>query len=225
MQTREQGQLKKKKQNVWQTLSKIDIQDYVEEKNGLRYLGWSYAWKLTVEKYPDATYHFKTWDGMDCLYYKDETASVACEMTIDGITREMWLAITDNRNNSIKNPASSDIANTKQRCLVKCLAMHGLGLHLWFKDGLPLPTDDEALEYKMQAESIIREFESASQVAALEAVAESHQPFLNDVKQNIPKLHKALGQSYAKISKQLLEGSIENGRQQKETNNDQTVSS
>ena len=70
----------------------------------------------------------------------------------------------------------------------------------------------------------MREFESASQVAALEAVAESHQPFLEDVKQNIPKLHKALGQSYAKISKQLLEGSIENGRQQKQ-NNDQTVSS
>ena len=210
MQTREQAQSKKKKMNVWETLSKINIDDYVEDKNGLRYLAWSYAWKLTVEKYPDAKYHFKTWDGVDCLYYKDETASVACEMTIDGITREMWLAVTDNRNNSIKNPASTYIANTKQRCLVKCLAMHGLGLHLWFRDGQQLPTDDESMEYKMQAESIMREFEGASQVAALEALAESHQPFLNDVKQNFPKLDKELRQTYAKISKQLLEGSIEN---------------
>ena len=34
---------------------------------------------------------------------------------------------------SIPNPTSRDISDAKARCLVKVLAMFGLGLHLWEK--------------------------------------------------------------------------------------------
>lgn len=68
----------------------------------------------------------------EVIYHKDETATVACKLTIrdthnefTGLTR---LAVTDNRNKAIVNPNSVDIHNTEQRARTKCIyEMTGLG--------------------------------------------------------------------------------------------------
>jgi hypothetical protein len=63
-----------------------------------------------------------------------------CVMTIqDGkeiAVRTMWLPVMDYRNKAIANPDAFAINTTRMRCLVKCLAMWGLGLSLYSKTEL-----------------------------------------------------------------------------------------
>ena len=106
------------------------------EEYKLAYYKWSSCWKKLMEKYPDATFKFREFerDGKvyDVMYYADTSASVHCTVTINGVERDMWLPVMDFRNQSIPNPSSKDINDTKMRCLVKCIAVgFGLGLDLF----------------------------------------------------------------------------------------------
>jgi len=41
------------KESVFETLSKIDVSDHVEQKMGLSYLSWAWAWQTVKDIYPD----------------------------------------------------------------------------------------------------------------------------------------------------------------------------
>ena len=43
-------------QSLWDKLSHIDVSDRIEEKNGMKYLSWAWAWGTLKENCPDATY-------------------------------------------------------------------------------------------------------------------------------------------------------------------------
>ncbi len=45
-----------KKQTTFEKLSAINVNKFVEKKNGLTYLSWAYAWGETKKVCPDATY-------------------------------------------------------------------------------------------------------------------------------------------------------------------------
>lgn len=49
----------------------------------------------------------------------------------------------DNRSNSVAEPSSTDVNNAKMRCLVKCLAMFGLGHYIYAGEDLPQDTKAE----------------------------------------------------------------------------------
>lgn len=109
--------------------------DWVEEEYHLYYYSWSACWRELMNRYPDAQYTFCSFERegklYDVMYYADSTASVHCQVTIDGITREMWLPVMDYKNKAIPNPDARAISDTKMRCLVKTVAMFGLGLDLY----------------------------------------------------------------------------------------------
>lgn len=100
----------------------------------LYYYQWAACWRELKRRFPDASYKFREFerDGKvyDVMYYPDTTASVHCSVTVAGITNDMWLPVMDKKNNSIPNPSSREISDAKMRCLVKCIAMHGLGLDI-----------------------------------------------------------------------------------------------
>jgi hypothetical protein len=52
----------------------------------------------------------------------------------------------DHRNNSIANPSSRQVSDSRMRCLVKCLAMFGLGHYIYAGEELPRDTisDEQA---------------------------------------------------------------------------------
>jgi hypothetical protein len=54
----------------------------------------------------------------------------------DVAMRSMWLPVMDFRNKAIVNPDAFAINTSRMRCLVKCLAMWGLGLSLYSKTEL-----------------------------------------------------------------------------------------
>ena len=74
----------------------------------------------------------KAADG--CIYHTDgKTAWVEVSITINDQTETESLAVMDFRNKSIPidTITSADAEKSIKRCLVKCAALHGLGLSLW----------------------------------------------------------------------------------------------
>ena len=119
--------------DVWKTLRAVDTSKIEYQKSGLSYVGWADAWACIMEYYPEATYDFPdpTFYGLE----DSKTCEVHCSVSIGDLTREFSLPVMTAMMpmKSIPNPTSRDISDAKARCLVKTIAMFGLGLHLWEK--------------------------------------------------------------------------------------------
>jgi len=116
-------------QRIWSELSKVDVSKHVERKGNLDYLSWSFAYSTLCAYYPNNAYSFTETE------YKDGTMMIECMLTItegdETAMRSMWLPVMDYRNKPIANPDAFAINTTRMRCLVKCLAMWGLGISLY----------------------------------------------------------------------------------------------
>jgi hypothetical protein len=136
--------------DVWDTLSKVDCSDHVEKKMNLSYLSWAWAWGILMENYPDAEIRFyeQKDSGIPYVQMPDGTAEVRCQVKIGTLTRDMWLPVMDYKNNAVENPNSRQVSDTKMRCLVKCLAMFGLGHYIYGGEDLPTSDDKESKPVK-----------------------------------------------------------------------------
>lgn len=125
--------------SVWATLSAINVNDHVEQKNSLTYLSWAWAWQKVKENYPAAFYTiYERPDG--CPYWTDgATCWVKTGVTIEGLEHIEYLPVMDNRNHSIplKSVTSMDMNKAIQRSLTKACARHGLGIYIYAGEDLP----------------------------------------------------------------------------------------
>ena len=153
------------KKTTFELLSSINVNSKVEKKSGLTYLSWSFAWSETKKACPDATYKIGPTDY-------DEARGFMChtEVTIAGETLEMWLPVMDGKNKSMKKTPYSystrygdkqvdaattfDINKTIMRCLVKNLAMFGLGIYIYAGEDLP---EGEALTFSQKQDALMRD--------------------------------------------------------------------
>lgn len=144
------------KNGVFGKLYAIDVADRVETKESksgdLSYLSWAHAWAEAKKNF-DVDYKVKEWDGKPYLFDENLGYLVMTSVTIEGQTYEMWLPVMDYNNQAMKhepyeihfksgsitvNPASMmDINKTIMRCLVKNLAMFGLGLYIYAGEDVP----------------------------------------------------------------------------------------
>lgn len=149
----------------FQSLLEKDVSKHTEKKNGLTYLSWTYAWAQFKQEFPEATYTIRHWDG--CPYWYNESLGYMVETSISTGTEElsMWLPVMDGANRAMKAQLYTyktksgektveaatmfDINTAIMRCLVKNIAMFGLGLYIYA--GEDLPQDSEAtIENKKQ---------------------------------------------------------------------------
>ena len=105
----------------------------------LTYLSWAWAWGTLMEHYPFATYTFD-----EEATSSNGTVMTNCTLTIGNLQRSMFLPVMDYKNNSIANPTSRQVSDTRMRCLVKCMAMFGLGHYIYAGEELPDSNVDEA---------------------------------------------------------------------------------
>ena len=85
--------------NDFKDLIGLNVNEKVEEKNGLSYLSWSWAWQELIKRYPEATYEIMRFENNLPYVYDDKTGyMVFTKVSINGITREMWLPVMDNAN-------------------------------------------------------------------------------------------------------------------------------
>ena len=147
---------------LFEKLVQLDVSNRTEEKNGLTYLSWAWAWQEFKLKCPDATYSIKTFHdetGIEKPYLRDRYGiMVFTSITAKGITYEMWLPVMDGANKAMKDEPYTykvktnkgetlektvaaatmfDINKTIMRCLVKNIAMFGLGLYIYAGEDLP----------------------------------------------------------------------------------------
>ena len=115
--------------NSYIALSRKDVTGGVERKGSLDYLSWAYAWNALCEEHPDANFYFA-----EPATYPDGSVMVKAIVTVGEKTHEMTLPVMDNRNRAIQNPNARDISDAQMRCLVKCIALFGLGIGLYLGD-------------------------------------------------------------------------------------------
>lgn len=133
---------------TFEKLSAINVNKHVEKKKDLTYLSWAWAWSEVKKACPDATYKIGETEYDDALGFMCHTT-----VTIEGETLEMWLPVMDGANKSmlkrsytystrfgdktVESATTFDINKTMMRCLVKNLAMFGMGIYIYAGEDLP----------------------------------------------------------------------------------------
>jgi hypothetical protein len=128
-----------KEKTLWETLSRVDCTSKIEKKNNLSYLSWAWAIGAMQEVAGDFTYEIKRWDGKPYLYDENLGYMVETSVTCQGITKDMWLPVMDFKNKAMTKDTATmmDINKAIMRCLVKNLAMFGLGHSIYAGEDLP----------------------------------------------------------------------------------------
>lgn len=134
-------------ENYFAELYAINVNKYVEKKNGLSYVSWPFAWGEVKKLHPDATYTI--YENADGLFYHTDgrTCWVKTGVTVNGIEHIEYLPVMDFKNRSIPvdQITSFDVNKAIQRSLTKAVARHGLGLYIYAGEDLP---ESEAPEDK-----------------------------------------------------------------------------
>lgn len=153
---------KENKKSLFERLSAINVNENTDTRDNLTYLTWSWAWTMFKKEVPDATYEVRHWDGKPYFYDENTGYMVETKVTAEGQTYEMWLPVMNGANKAMKAQPYTyktkygekeveaatmfDINKSIMRCLVKNIAMFGLGLYIYADEDLPQVEADEMLE-------------------------------------------------------------------------------
>lgn len=170
--------------SVFETLFEINVNDHIEKKKDLTYLSWPYAWAEVKKKYPNATYKIHLFGEKQLPYVFDESVGymVFTDVTINDLTHTMWLPVMDSANKTMKSACYTyntkfkkdipveaatmfDVNKTIMRCLVKNLAMFGLGLYIYSGEDLPeIETEKISIKDANILKDIIRKIDDGDKI-------------------------------------------------------------
>lgn len=119
-------------ENSYTKLAAINVNDKLEKKNGLSYLSWAWALDQLYRADPDAS-----WEYHQPTTYGGDTMMVHCTVKAFGKARTAHLPVMDYKNRAIPQPNAFEVNTAMQRCLVKAIALHGLGLYIYAGEDLP----------------------------------------------------------------------------------------
>jgi Protein of unknown function (DUF1071) len=122
-------------------LLKINVNEYTEKKNGLTYLSWAGAWGEALKADPAVNFKVEMFDGTP-LMMVGGSFMVWVTVTMFGKPVTCMLPVLDYRNKPINTPNAFDVNTSIMRCLVKAIAMHGLGLYIYAGDDAPEEVED-----------------------------------------------------------------------------------
>ena len=184
--------------SVWDKLSAIDVSDHVKKKNNMSYLSWPWAWKVMMENYPTVEYFIS-----DNEVLADGSVIVHLSLTItEGETklrRDMFLPVmTGFKNTAKSNPDSRDVGDAIMRCLVKAMAMFGLGSYLYAGEDLPTESvrareERQKSKPKSEKEEVLELKADDGAVAFVKedaAVATEPEPVVSDEKKDVHRASK-----------------------------------
>lgn len=177
--------MEQEKKELFRELVQINVNNYVEQKNGLNYLSWANAVQEICKRHDEEfDYTIEKFGENKLPYVYDEGVGfmVFTTITLFGKTREMWLPVMDNANQAmLKEPYTYkvkkyewnaetrkkefrgeydekevekatmfDINKAIMRCLVKNLAMFGLGLYIYAGEDLPIEIGEPCTEKQIE---------------------------------------------------------------------------
>lgn len=159
---------------MFDALYSLDLSDKLERRDNdkLSYLSWANAWAEFKRAYPNAGYRIIKTPETNLPYFNDPDIGIIVytEVTADNQTYEMWLPVMDAKNKAMKKTTYTyqvydiykkayvektvqaatmfDVNKTIMRCIVKNLAMFGLGLYIYAGEDIP---NEEILQNDINA--------------------------------------------------------------------------
>lgn len=123
--------------NYFAELNKIDVSKYAEKKGKFTYLSWTFAIQTLKKHHPEATWEIERDEKGQPFFKTEFGVFVEVSVTVNGITHSQIHPVLDNSNRPIEKPNAFQINTSIQRCLVKAIALHGLGLYIYAGEDLP----------------------------------------------------------------------------------------
>ena len=121
--------------NYFSELAAINVSEHIERKGQFNYLSWPYAVQQLRSFDDSATWVIQRFNGLPYLSTECGTF-VEVAVTVKGITLSQIHPVLDSRNKPLPVPSAFDINTSIQRCLVKAIALHGLGLSVYAGEDL-----------------------------------------------------------------------------------------
>jgi hypothetical protein len=133
---------------VWAKMSRIDVSNHIMQKEGgfsADYLPWSWAYSQMIKAYPESSFKVLPDERFD-----DGTVLINIQVTVrengNKLRRQMYLPVMTPKMQALQNPNARQISDTRMRCLVKCIALFGLGIDLWTKSDFPVGAEDDPID-------------------------------------------------------------------------------
>ena len=125
------------KKEMFDSMYMLDLTGKVEKDyKGLNYISWANAYKLAMEQDPEFKFEvLEDADGFP-LFSRGGCHIVKTTVTMFGETKKMFLPVMDNRHNAVAEPNTRQISDSIMRCLVKNIALFGIGLSLYVGEDL-----------------------------------------------------------------------------------------
>lgn len=172
-------------------LSKVDVSAHIEKKGQFSYLSWPFAVSQLRQVEPTASWEVKRFNGLPYLH-TELGYFVEVGVTVQGLELTQIHPVLDGRNRPIPAPSAFDINTSIQRCLVKAIALHGLGLNIYAGEDLPLVEDQEEKNEaaKRQYDFLLSEYRTAA-LKGMKALATFHDTCKGDQKAAVWTEHKS----------------------------------
>ena len=125
--------------SIFETLSQINVNKHTEKKGKFTYLSWAWAWGELLKRYPESKrIVYEDDDGLP-FFGSANGIMVKVGIVVGGIERIEYLPVMNHQNRCIKyeDATMMDINKAIQRCSVKAIARHGLGLYIYAGEDLP----------------------------------------------------------------------------------------
>ena len=138
-----------KKTNYFTELDQVDVTKHIEKKGKFSYLSWAYAVRELKKRHPSSTWTVHEYGEKGTPYVATECGYfVKVTVIVNDVEMTQVHPVLDHQNKPILTPNSFQINTSIQRCLAKAIALHGLGIHLYAGEDLPLspPLDDRQVQ-------------------------------------------------------------------------------
>ena len=148
-------------ENYFIELNNINVNEKTEQKNGLTYLSWAWAWGELKKRHPDANYKVYENEQGWCYFTDGHTAWVKTSVIVNAIEHIEYLPIMDNRNKSIplEQITSFEVNKSIQRSLTKAVARHGLGLYIYAGEDLPDGVEPKKSVLSDETQKLVKEYD------------------------------------------------------------------
>jgi hypothetical protein len=166
----------------YEKLAAINVNAKIEKKNGLSYLSWAWAVDQLLRADPAATWAYKSPSVFG------DTLMVHCEVVAFGKAMTAHLPVMDHRNKAISNPDAFAVNTAMQRCLVKAIALHGLGLYIYA--GEDLPEGDEKPKHGAEREGDGKDIRNSATHGMFDSLDIERQNEILDIAHRVTDLYK-----------------------------------
>jgi len=139
----------------YETLAALDFGAHVETKGKFSYISWAWAVDQMSRICPGWTWEVKRFPTMSNpeiqVPYMETPLGffVEVEVTVDGLSRSQIHPILNHQNKPVPKPNPFDVNTSIQRCLVKAIGLHGLGLYIYAGEDLPPDMPYSKKEFEM----------------------------------------------------------------------------